>query len=120
MIVAIKDAGAFGPEAYWRYSEDPNGPRAANGSAWRPKGVEKPRLPALPPLQAQQDPQPPQAPVELPLAYVEVSEEGPRVPPQAVEVVEEELTLEALLELRGWLPGEEIVRKTAGGLGAGE
>src|SRR6185369_1938716 len=41
IFVAIKDAGAFGPEAYWTYVEDPNAPRtqrAAKRSPRRPRG----------------------------------------------------------------------------------
>ena len=41
IFVAIKDAGAFGPQAYWTYVEDPNVPRtqrAAKRSPRRPRG----------------------------------------------------------------------------------
>src|SRR6185369_10826045 len=43
IFVAIKDAGVFGPQAYWTYVEDPNAPRtqrAAKRSPRRPRGSE--------------------------------------------------------------------------------
>src|SRR6185369_15241410 len=45
IFVAIKDAGAFGPQAYWTYVEDPNAPRtqrAAKRSPRRPGGSKNP------------------------------------------------------------------------------
>ena len=46
IFVAIKDAGAFGPQAYWTYVEDPNVPEDAEGGEKIPpaaEGVEKSR-----------------------------------------------------------------------------
>jgi len=47
IFVAIKDAGAFGPQAYWTYVEDPNVPEDAEGGEKipsAPEGVERFRL----------------------------------------------------------------------------